>query len=244
MNFVMKSTIVVSGMAVAGLALFLAVREGSEPARQGADESSPAAAARHSAAARATVSFVSTSRRVDRPDPVSNVTSDDQPFAGRTSGRLVGAKASESEQEEAPPGDHPAAQSDERLAGTDADSPSRPAVSAPIRHAAELRKQLFEDAQRVDEESGNAVFLRPAIWVDLGDDSQFPVGHSPSIQAEAEELQTKISESGIDPSSAEYRRFWNQSVRESDWKFRARYGARLWSKHHVQSYHLSTNQEE
>ncbi len=140
--------------------------------------------------------------------------------------------------------DRAASQATDPVAGAEDNPATKPAVPEAVRRAAELRKHLLADAERVDEVSGNAVFLRPAVWVDLGDDSQFPEGHPSMIQAEAEALKKKISESGLDPSSPDYRKFWNQSVRESDWKFRARYGARAWSKHHLQAHHMSLNQKD
>jgi hypothetical protein len=243
MNFVMKSTTVASGAVIAGLALFLAFREGGLLESRSTGGLSPDLRS-HSATARVGESFRPVPHSSGRSVTVSAEAPDEPPFAGRTSGRLSKDHPSDSGEASAARDDGSPAQADERLAGADGDPAPRPAVPEPVRRAAELRKQLLEDAERVDEASGNAVFLRPAVWVDLGDDGHFPAGHSPMILAEAEALQKKISESGLDPSTPGYRRFWNQAVRESDWRFRARYGARVWSKHHIQAHHLSKSQKD
>lgn len=108
-----------------------------------------------------------------------------------------------------------------------------------IEKAVQVRRSLRKESERYDDETGNFVVLQPAAWIDLGDQSGLANDHSDGIQRIAEELRDKLDSSGFDPSTPEYRRLWNQAVRESDWKFRARYGARAWSRHHIQAHHMT-----
>jgi hypothetical protein len=237
----MKLTIAVPGVAVIGLALFLAIREGGKPEGRSTVDSS-ADLTTHAETTR--VSGPSHIPLSHAGDPDSARATGERSVSNRSSVRPSGEGVSTSSAGAAEAADRESSPATGTMAGTESDPASKPAVPEAVRRAADLRKQLLADAERVDELSGNAVFLQPAVWVDLGDDSQFPEGHPSMIQAEAEALKKKITESGLDPSSPEYRKFWNQAVRESDWKFRARYGARAWTKHHLQAHHLSLNQKD
>lgn len=125
--------------------------------------------------------------------------------------------------------------------GTEVPADSSPDKSSnpALERAAQVRRSLRKEAERYDDETGNFVVLRPAAWIDLGDQSGLENEHSEGIQRIAEELRDKLDSADLDPSSPEYRRLWNQAVRESDWKFRARYGARAWSRHHIQAHHMA-----
>lgn len=129
-----------------------------------------------------------------------------------------------------------AAASPDEESGTASDE-EESVVPDEIRKATALRKALSRESERFDEATGNHVVLQPAAWIDLGDDSTLSQEHQDGIQQIASELRDKIADSGLDPSSPEYRKLWNHAVRESDWKFRARYGARAWARHHIQAYH-------
>ena len=119
------------------------------------------------------------------------------------------------------------------------DSSSNTSSDPAIEKAAQVRRSLRKEAERYDDETGNFVVLQPAAWIDLGDQSGLENEHSDGIQRIAEELRDKLDSADLDPSTPEYRRLWNQAVRESDWKFRARYGARAWSRHHIQAHHMA-----
>jgi hypothetical protein len=110
--------------------------------------------------------------------------------------------------------------------------------------AVEFRRNLRIEAERLEDSSPQPTVLQPAAWVDLGDDPALSTANTQGIQQIAEELKEKIDSSGLDPASPEYRRLWNRAVRESDWKFRARYGARAWARHHIQAHHMATSSGE
>lgn len=110
--------------------------------------------------------------------------------------------------------------------------------------AVEFRRNLRREVELLEETSSQFTVLQPAAWVDLGDDPAVSTAHSQGIQHIAEELKDQIAESGLDPASPEYRRLWNRAVRESDWKFRARYGARAWTRHHIQAHHMAAANRE
>ena len=85
---------------------------------------------------------------------------------------------------------------------------------------------------------------QPAVWVDLGPASDLSPETQGEIQNMAESLQQRIAESGLDPTSPEYRQLWNESVADSDQVFRTLYGTHAWMQHHVEAYHLAHSAEE
>ncbi len=80
---------------------------------------------------------------------------------------------------------------------------------------------------------------QPAVWVDLGEASSLTRSQQDEVQIMAESLSRKITDSGLDPASPEYKQTWTQSVADSDQLFRQRYGNQAWMKHHVQAYHFA-----
>jgi hypothetical protein len=80
---------------------------------------------------------------------------------------------------------------------------------------------------------------QPAVWVDLGAASSLSQDKQDEIQGLAESLSRKITESGLDPASPEYKQLWDEAVVDSDQLFRQRYGNQAWMEHHVQAYHLA-----
>lgn len=80
---------------------------------------------------------------------------------------------------------------------------------------------------------------QPAVWVDLGEASSLSQDQQDEIQALAESLSRKITESGLDPASPEYKQLWEEAVVDSDQLFRQRYGNQAWMEHHIQAYHLA-----
>lgn len=136
---------------------------------------------------------------------------------------------------------HAVASDAERQTGIDAISEPFPASNgdSPIARAIELRRSLRKEVEQLEETSGKPVILQPAVWVDLGEGAALSPEASQGVQLIAEELKKEITESGLDPATPEYRRLWNRAVRESDWKFRARYGARAWTRHHIQAHHMA-----
>lgn len=83
---------------------------------------------------------------------------------------------------------------------------------------------------------------QPAVGVDLGSASTLTPEQDQEVQQMAEELTERLSCSGLDPASPEYRRLWNDTVRQSDFIFMQRYGAEAWEAHHIQAYHLAHDQ--
>jgi hypothetical protein len=120
-----------------------------------------------------------------------------------------------------------------------ADPSSAPDLAPEIKKAVEFRRSLRAEVEQMEADPENFTVLQAAAWVDLGDDSSIPSQYSAGIQQIADELKEQIEKSDLDPSSPEYRRLWNRAVRESDWKFRARYGARAWTRHHIQAHHMA-----
>ncbi len=110
-----------------------------------------------------------------------------------------------------------------------------------LRRVSEMRQALRRAGEEYDESTGNVTVLHPAVFMDPTDDPSLPDGHHSGIRQIAEEFEKKIADSGLDPGSPEYRRVWNDAVRESNWKFRARYGARAWARQHVRSFHLANS---
>lgn len=80
---------------------------------------------------------------------------------------------------------------------------------------------------------------QPAVWVDLGAASSLPQDKQDHIQGLAESLSRKISESGLDPTSPEYKQVWDDAVVASDQLFRQQYGNQAWMEHHIQAHHLA-----
>lgn len=85
---------------------------------------------------------------------------------------------------------------------------------------------------------------QPAVWVDLGEASTLTRAQQDEIQIMAESLSRKITDSGLDPASPEYKQTWTQSVADSDQLFRQRYGNQAWMNHHVQAYHFARSTGE
>lgn len=139
-----------------------------------------------------------------------------------------------------PPPTSVSEQDSDAVAETSEDITEPEQTSPALAEAVEFRRNLRKEIEDLDETSGQLTILQPAAWVDLGDDPAISTAHSQGIQRIAEELKQQIAESGLDPASPEYRRLWNRAVRESDWKFRARYGARAWTRHHIQAHHMAT----
>ncbi|MEY3896646.1 MAG: hypothetical protein RLZZ214_2166 [Verrucomicrobiota bacterium] len=80
---------------------------------------------------------------------------------------------------------------------------------------------------------------QPAVWVDLGAASSLSQDKQDEIQGLAESLGRKITESGLDPASPEYKQLWDEAVVDSDQLFRQRYGNQAWMEHHIQAHHLA-----
>jgi hypothetical protein len=83
------------------------------------------------------------------------------------------------------------------------------------------------------------LYPQPAVWVEIGDLSDLAPLQQEEIQSAAEELVEKIVASDPDPSSPGYQQAWAEAVADSDRLFRQRYGARLWSLHHIEAHHLA-----
>jgi hypothetical protein len=58
-------------------------------------------------------------------------------------------------------------------------------------------------------------------------------------KANLPENSQSVNSSGLDPSSIQYKEFYNSEALKSDQAFRAKYGERSWMNHHIQSYHLN-----
>ncbi len=104
-----------------------------------------------------------------------------------------------------------------------------------------------EDAEPVSNTETTVVStrdpgLQPAAWADLGSASTLTPAQDHEVQQMAEELAARLSHSGLDPASPEYRRLWDDAVRESDFIFMQRYGGEAWEAHHVEAYHLAHHQ--
>lgn len=129
-------------------------------------------------------------------------------------------------------------------AAAETESPNSPPPQSPaLKAAADIRKALRSESERVTELSGGLPLALPAANVDLGDASLLQSEeHKSDIQKIAEDFHHKIANSGLDPASSEYRKFWNDAVRDSDQLFRARYGDQAWNAHHIQAHHLANSQ--
>ena len=118
-----------------------------------------------------------------------------------------------------------------------------PQHSPGLRAAIDIRKALRSKSDQATELAGGLPLALPAANVDLGDASYLQSEeHKSDIQKIAEDFQQKIANSGLDPASSEYRKFWNDAVRDSDQLFRARYGEQAWNAHHIQAHHLANSQ--
>ena len=82
---------------------------------------------------------------------------------------------------------------------------------------------------------------QPAVWVDLGVSSSLSQDQQDEIQGLAESLSQRITESGFDPASPEYKQVWDEAVVDSDQQFRQRYGNQAWMEHHVHAHHLGNS---
>lgn len=63
------------------------------------------------------------------------------------------------------------------------------------------------------------------------------------IQSAAERLLDEITGSWDDPSSPDDPDLWAAAVLESDRAFRQRFGARAWTHHHIEAFHLGLLRE-
>jgi hypothetical protein len=126
--------------------------------------------------------------------------------------------------------------------GLAASAPSSQETLA-LRAAVNIRKALRQESERVAELTGGIPLALPAANVDLGDASLLQSEeHKSDIQKIAEDFHQKIANSGLDPASSEYRKFWNDAVRDSDQLFRARYGEQAWQAHHIHAHHLANSE--
>ncbi len=106
--------------------------------------------------------------------------------------------------------------------------------------------QSFSSANQIRQSTGSAdhesIALdvpQPAVWVDLGAASSLSQEQLDEIQIMAESLSRKITESGLDPASTEYKQAWQKAVADSDQLFRQRYGNQAWMEHHIHAHHLA-----
>ena len=98
---------------------------------------------------------------------------------------------------------------------------------------------LWLTRQPEDQVVGTPDTPQPAVWVDLGAASSLSQDKQDEIQGLAESLNRRITESGLDPASPEYKQLWDEAVVDSDQLFRQRYGNQAWLEHHIQAYHLA-----